>query len=460
MKSSIPSPRPRSGVAACAVAAVALAIPAGAIAAPASVNLRIEGSNSTVFEAPVTTDGHVVQPATGDKRLCDGTNGGANPEPGPTPTTALDDGARTGGFPWDGRYFDSFNDYLVSQIGPDRSTSSQFFGQYVNSVPSEVGGCQQIVKTGDEVLWAFDAFSKEHVLRLEGPAAGRTNAPLTVKVTDGGDGTPLAGATVGQKQTGADGTTQLTFPRPGIYDLKAERSDSVRSNLVKVCVDDPGVESCTSTDRSAPAVKIHAPRYASDQSTTRTFTVSWEGLEEAAGSGITGYSVDVRRVGETAWRSVTRGDLLTERAFRGSSGVSYEVRVLAVDRAGNRSAGVTATTTVPLVNRDGPLFSDGWERLERRGAWGGSVRRSTEPGALARFRFSGQSVALIGRRLRKGGKLRVSVAGRTELIDVSGEPRPREVLWTSAALPPGTHTLELKAVRGPVEVDAVAVVPR
>jgi hypothetical protein len=214
-------------VAACAVAAVALAIPAGAIAAPASVNLRIEGSNSTVFEAPVTTDGHVVQPATGDKRLCDGTNGGANPEPGPTPTTALDDGARTGGFPWDGRYFDSFNDYLVSQIGPDRSTSSQFFGQYVNSVPSEVGGCQQIVKTGDEVLWAFDAFSKEHVLRLEGPAAGRTNAPLTVKVTDGGDGTPLAGATVGRKQTGADGTTQLTFPRPGIYDLKAERSDSV-----------------------------------------------------------------------------------------------------------------------------------------------------------------------------------------------------------------------------------------
>ena len=458
MKSSARTLRRSPGLSACAVA-VALAVPAGALAAPASVNLRIEGSSSTVFEGPITTDGHVVRPASGDNRLCDGTNGGANPEPGPTPITALDDGSRTGGFPWDGDYFDSFNDYLVTQIGPDRSNDSQFFGQFVNSQASQVGGCQEIVKSGDEVLWAFDAFSKAHVLRLTGPVAGRTNAPVTVKVADGGDGAPLSGATVGGSQTGADGTAALTFARPGIYDLKAERSDSVRSNLLRVCVDDPGVESCTSTDRSAPAVTVRAPRYASDESTTRTFTVSWEGLEEAGGSGITGYSVDVRRAGEP-WRSVTRGELLTERAFRGSSGVSYEVRVLAVDRAGNSSAPVTATTTVPLVNRDGPLFSDAWERVKREGFWGGSTRRSTEPGALARFRFSGERVALIGRRLPKGRKLRVSVAGRTKVIDVSGDPRFREAIWTSALLPPGTHTLELKAGRGPVEVDAVAVVGR
>jgi len=43
---------------------------------------------------------------------------------------------------------------------------------------------------------------------------------------------------------------------------------------------------------------------------------------------------------------------------------------------------------------------------------------------------------------------------------VSGDPRFREAIWTSALLPPGTHTLELKAGRGPVEVDAVAVVGR
>jgi len=441
------------------VAVATLAVPAAAPAAPTSVNLRIEGSSSTVFEGPVTTDGHVVRPASGDNRLCDGTNGGANPEPGPTPTTALDDGSRAGGFPWDGEYYDSFEDYLITQIGPDRSNSSQFFGQYVNSQPSQVGGCQEIVKGGDEVLWAFDAFSKDHVLRLEGPATARTNAPVTVRVTDGGNGAPLSGATVGGSQTGGDGTAQLTFSRPGIYDLKAERADSVRSNLLKVCVDDPGVESCTSTDRSAPGLTVDAPTYASDRSTTRTFTVTWQGTEEVGGSGITGYSVDVRRVGE-GWRSVAVRSPLTERSFRGSSGVAYEVRVTAVDRAGNRSAGVTETTTVPLFNRDGPLFSDGWERVELSGSWGGSVRRSTEPGALARFRFSGERVALIGRRLPESRKLRVSVAGRTKVIDVSGEPTAREVLWTSAPLPAGTHTLQLKAGRGPVEVDAVAVVPR
>lgn len=456
---SVRTLRRAPALATCALA-VALTVPSGALAAPASINLRIEGSSTTVFEGPVTTDGHVVRPASGANRLCDGTNGGANPQPGPTPTSALDDGSRMGSFPWDGDYFDSFSDYLVTQIGPDRSNDSQFFGQYVNSQASQVGGCQEIVKSGDEVLWAFDAFSKAHVLRLSGANTGRTNAPVTVKVVDGTDGTPLAGARVGGSSTGDDGTAQLTFARPGIYNLKAERSDSVRSNLLKVCVDDPGVESCTSTDRSAPAVKLNAPRYASDGSTTRSFTVSWEGLEEAGGSGITGYSVDVRRVGEPGWRSVSRGELLTQRSFRGSSGVSYETRVTAVDRAGNVGAPATGTTTVPLVNSDGPLFSDAWQRLEDEGHWGGTARRSTERGALARLRFSGQRVALIGRRLEKGRKLRISVAGRTTVIDVSGQPRFREVLWTSDELPPGTHTLSLKAGRGPVEIDAVAVVER
>ena len=147
------------------VAAMTSGAPA-ALAAPASVNLRIEGKTSTVFEGPVTSDGHVVRPATGAARLCDGTNGGANSLPGPTPTSTLDDGARLGTFAWDGDYFDSFDDYFVNRIGPDSANNSQFFGQYVNSKPSQVGGCQEIVRTGDEVLWAFDAFSKSNVLKL------------------------------------------------------------------------------------------------------------------------------------------------------------------------------------------------------------------------------------------------------------------------------------------------------
>ena len=109
----------RSALVACALGASLLGATT-AVASPASVDLRIEGRNGTIFEGPVTTDAKTVTPSSGDNRRCDGTNGGGNPpgSPGPTPTTALDDGARVGNFTWDGTYDSGFNDYLVNRIGP------------------------------------------------------------------------------------------------------------------------------------------------------------------------------------------------------------------------------------------------------------------------------------------------------------------------------------------------------
>jgi len=60
-----------------------------------TVNLRIEGKTGTIFEAPVSTFGHDVTTPAGGTHRCDGTHGGANPRPGPTCTTALDDGSKS-----------------------------------------------------------------------------------------------------------------------------------------------------------------------------------------------------------------------------------------------------------------------------------------------------------------------------------------------------------------------------
>ena len=98
---------------------------------------------------------------------------------------------------------------------------------------SQVGGCQEIVKGGDEVLWAFDAFSKAHAAKLTGPTAATTGQPFAVTVTDGANGAALAGSSVGGAVTGADGRATLTFDQPGIYRLKASRADSVRSNVAE-----------------------------------------------------------------------------------------------------------------------------------------------------------------------------------------------------------------------------------
>ena len=71
-------------------------------------------------------------------------------------------------------------------------------------------------------------------MRLAGPADGETGELLELKVSDGATGAPLGGARVGDSESGADGVVRLSFAIPGIYRLKAERSDSVRSNALPV----------------------------------------------------------------------------------------------------------------------------------------------------------------------------------------------------------------------------------
>ena len=459
--------RIRRLVPATLLVACALSAPA-AQAAPASVQLRIEGRNTTIYEGPVTTDGKVVRPEPGEDHGCDGTNNGANPQPGPTPITALDDATRLGGYTWAGTWFPSFEDYQVDRIGPDAVTSSEFWGQYVNSEASQVGGCQEIVRTGDEALWAFDAFSKQHVLRLTGPTSATTGRPLGVRVTDGANGAPLAGAAVGGRLTGADGRATLTLDQEGIYRLKATRADSVRSNGLVLCVDPSGAAPCTSTDKTAPRVTLStADTLATAIANSRTVPFSWQGTD-AGGSGVTGYSVDVAEVlagvnaSADVFRPFVARTVLTRAHFRGDAGASYRFRVTAFDRAVNRGSLVSGVISIPVDDRDARYlrFGKGWKRLRRKRAWSGTVVRSTRKGAASRMRFRGRRVVLIGRRLAKGGRLRVTVDGRSRVVSLKGRPRYKRVLFRSRRLRAGRHSLRFAALgRSPVELDAVGPLP-
>jgi len=81
------TPLARSAAFACAL--IALAFPSAALATPASVNLRIEGHTGTLFDGPITTDGHDVTTEHGGTHECDGTNG-PTPEPEEVRSGALD----------------------------------------------------------------------------------------------------------------------------------------------------------------------------------------------------------------------------------------------------------------------------------------------------------------------------------------------------------------------------------
>lgn len=200
--------------------------------ASAVVTLRVEGSTGTVFEGPVRTTGHNVTTVAGGTHHCDGTNNGANPTAGPTATSALDTGSLTAGFTFDGTYNSTFDDFLISRIGGETQTSTQFWGVLLNGALTPVGGCQQQVTTGDEVLWAFDAFSKSHVLKLAGPRSARVGQPATYHLTDAQTGAAVAGADVNGGTTDAAGNATLTFTAPTVVRVKGERADSIRSNAV------------------------------------------------------------------------------------------------------------------------------------------------------------------------------------------------------------------------------------
>jgi hypothetical protein len=222
----------KSRIGALAVLVFALAC-SSAAAAPVTVDLRVEGADDTIFEGTVRTDGHAIEQDRNGAQPCDGTNGGANPTAGPTATAALDDAVA-----WDGTFNPSFSDFLVSRIGPDKATDTQFWGFAVNGTVPDLGGCQTQIKRGDEVLWAFDLFSARQFLELSGPRTARVDRPFRVRVTDAKNGNrPVKGASVsGVARTNSRGFATIVAEERGPLLVKAERRRAVRSNALVVRV--------------------------------------------------------------------------------------------------------------------------------------------------------------------------------------------------------------------------------
>ena len=221
-----------------AVLVVALGCAAPATAAPVKVKVRVEGATKTIFEGAVTSDVHTVDGSDGTgAHKCDGTNGGAGTVSGATATSALDDAVKLAGLTWQGSFDSSFEDFIVNKIGPDAATETQFWGVAVNGKSLEVGGCQRVVSAGEEVLWAYDLFSKKHVLRATGGSRVRAGKLYKVKVVDTQNGNAaVGGALIGGKKTNAQGVAKLRFKRRGTKRLKATEAESVRSNQLKVKV--------------------------------------------------------------------------------------------------------------------------------------------------------------------------------------------------------------------------------
>ncbi len=243
-----------------AVAAVLLLSPAVAQAAPVTVELRVEGPTKTVFEGPVTTDVrtfHFTNDPT--SHVCDGTaaTGGTSSVPVPVRNGALLTAAEEHGFALEGSFGQfgaTFAKVGDEAVGFDAATS-RYLAEYLDGRPSQLGGCSEEIKSGDDVLYAYGTGS-EAVLRLSGPDRVAPGA-VTVRVSDW-VGAGVGGASVGGATTGADGnaTVQLS---PGPHVLKAEKAGAIRSNAVTVCATTGSDGQCGTTVAPPPQPQPGAP---------------------------------------------------------------------------------------------------------------------------------------------------------------------------------------------------------
>jgi hypothetical protein len=266
-------------------------------AAPTQVNVRIEGRSETLFEGPIWTEGHDVEASSDtQERSCDGINPNdpGNVTPGPTPTAAAVDAMSLIGETFNGQWYGGYDDYFITRWGPDQEEDDMSWGILVNNVFTDVGGCQYELRTGDEVLWVYDAFAHRPFLALFAAdehytsgarpltATAELGKPFEVEVLDYDDDTedvppaaperggssPYEGADVSPARTSATGFEQvqtkspetvktnaegkasITFTEPGWHRLKATavnvggEEDAIRSNRLDVCVPAEGANGC------------------------------------------------------------------------------------------------------------------------------------------------------------------------------------------------------------------------
>ncbi len=283
-------------VALCALFSFLLAVPTLAAASPTVVEVRIEGATETLFEGPLAVEPHGVLAASDSNptpRRCDGINSldPGNVVPAPTPTSAAADAMSLIGATFDGKWYDGFNDYFITRLGPDAEAGGRSWGILVNDTFTGVGGCQYQLDEGDEVLWIYNAFNGRPTLALYPESETAGGRPLTATATlgrpfgvevvafgDSAEGTPadhpgregstlFAGAGVAPVTTAAngfqhvdtgdpatvvtdaDGKAAITFTTPGWHRIKAtvpgtSEEEAIRSNRLDVCVLAPGEGDC------------------------------------------------------------------------------------------------------------------------------------------------------------------------------------------------------------------------
>jgi hypothetical protein len=343
------------------VAGLLAVVAAPAVAAPVTVDLRIEGATRTLFEGPVTTDVRPFNFTGGEPHAC-GT--------AVTSGQVIAAAAEATPFTIAGTWNDGFGSPTFDSVAGENVTfdpgTGRYLGEYLNGVSQDMGSCGTPVEPGDRVLFAYAAFGAT-ALALSGPASARPGETVTLKVTDAADGKAIVGADVAGAKSAADGTVVVGPLAAGVHDFKAEKPEAIRSNRVRVTVAAdaplPLPAPAAAPDTTPPSAQIAGLK---EKAVLRRGPRKLSGRFGADPSGIRTVKLRLtKRLGKRCWYFSGRmerfrrtrcgtgayfaiGDraewsyLLPERLTRGR----YVFDAIAIDGAGNRTPLERGTTRV------------------------------------------------------------------------------------------------------------------
>jgi hypothetical protein len=212
-------------------------------AVPATVTVRIEGTNQTLLPTTsVTTNDAVVEKDGNPEHTCTGASAAG----------ALEQ-ATSGR--WSGEWFKGIGYSVETLLGETHAfepgAPANFFWTYwLDGKPSSVGICEGELSSGESILFFPECFSEvgacpaaPNPLSISAPTVAEQSAPIAVSVTSyanaSGAPSPAGGVTVSgggaTATTDASGHATLSLSKTGNIVLQASAPGSVRDEAT-VCV--------------------------------------------------------------------------------------------------------------------------------------------------------------------------------------------------------------------------------
>ncbi len=162
-----------------------------------------------------------------------------------------------------------------------------------------------------------------------------------------------------------------------------------------------------------------------------------------------------------AWRTLLTSTTRRSLRFAGKLGQTYEFQARAVAADGDPGPWSSATAVVPTgVHPAGGHYRGAWHVRRVRSAWEGHAIVSSTSGAQFALRYTGGELAVIGDRWPQGGRIRVTLDGRSRTISLhSARPHARQVLFL-ARVRSGHHRLTIRVLSGTVALEGLAIASR